>query len=182
MVERVVEAHGCGGSIPSESTNTLVAQLDRASGYEPEDAGSNPDEGAKQEKLMKALLLALLLVTNPVLADNAAMAVTMRGDVFVNNMTIERGALVYEGDTVYTLGRSFVVLQFTDGSKVTVRPDSQLVLDKYRSNKVQLDLVSGGLRVVTGAIAKSNPENYKVSTKTALMGVRGTEFSVQIVE
>ena len=47
-----------------------------------------------------------------------------------------------------------------------------------KQKKATLNLVSGGLRVITGAMAKSNPENYKVRTPVALMGVRGTEFSV----
>jgi hypothetical protein len=29
-------------------------------------------------------------------------------------------------------------------------------------------------------MAKSNPENYKVRTPVALMGVRGTEFSIML--
>ncbi len=28
-------------------------------------------------------------------------------------------------------------------------------------------------------MAKNNPENYKVKTPVALMGVRGTEFAIQ---
>ena len=43
-----------------------------------------------------------------------------------------------------------------------------------------LSLVSGGLRVITGAMAKTNPENYKVRTPVALMGVRGTEFAIML--
>ena len=47
-------------------------------------------------------------------------------------------------------------------------------------DEATLNLVSGGLRVITGAMAKTNPENYKVRTPVALMGVRGTEFSIQL--
>jgi len=44
----------------------------------------------------------------------------------------------------------------------------------------RLSLVEGGLRVITGAMAKSHPDNYKVKTPVALMGVRGTEFAVML--
>jgi len=84
-----------------------------------------------------------------------------------------------------TSNRSFAVLQFTDGAKVTVRPDSTMIIEQYLyagndSDEATLNLVEGGLRVITGAMAKSNPENYKVRTPVALMGVRGTEFSIML--
>ena len=77
------------------------------------------------------------------------------------------------------------MLQFVDGAKVTVRPNSAVLIEDYVYNgndqdSATLSLVSGGLRVITGAMAKSNPENYKVRTPVALMGVRGTEFAVML--
>lgn len=131
---------------------------------------------------MKTLLGALLLTFNVAAADEVAMVVALRGNVSTNFSELEQGSRVREGDTIRTEEKSFAVLQFFDGSKVTIRPDSQLVLDKYNPNEVQLDLLSGGLRVVTGTIAKSNPENYGVNTPVALMGVRGTEFSIQVID
>ena len=72
--------------------------------------------------------------------------------------------------------KSFTVLQFLDGAKVTVKPNSEIVIEDYVYNgnaddRATLSLVSGGLRVITGAMAKNNPENYKVKTPVALMGV-----------
>ena len=77
------------------------------------------------------------------------------------------------------------MLQFVDGAKVTVRPNSAILIEDYVYNgnaqdTATLSLISGGLRVITGAISKSNPENYKVRTPVALMGVRGTEFAVML--
>jgi hypothetical protein len=66
----------------------------------------------------------------------------------------------------------------------TARPTAAEMATTYgRSNgedAATLNLVSGGLRVITGAMAKTNPENYKVRTPVALMGVRGTEFSIML--
>ena len=45
-----------------------------------------------------------------------------------------------------------------------------------------LSLVEGGLRVITGAVAKAEPEKYKLETPVALMGVRGTEFAVVLCD
>jgi hypothetical protein len=45
-----------------------------------------------------------------------------------------------------------------------------------------LDLVKGGMRAVTGAIAQRRPEAYKVRTPVATLGVRGTEYYLRICE
>ena len=98
-----------------------------------------------------------------------------------------QGKGIYAEDQVTTGEKSFAVLQFVDGAKVTVRPESVLLVKEYAftggdEDIATLSLIKGGLRVVTGAMAKSNPEKYKVETPTALMGVRGTDFSLMICE
>lgn len=131
---------------------------------------------------MRALFLSLILACSSALADDVAMAVAVRGDVFADDEYVTQGMLIDEGSAVRAFDKSFVVLQFFDGAKVTVRPNSEIIITDYRVEKANINLVEGGLRIITGAIAKSDPESYTVETKTALMGVRGTEFSLQIVE
>jgi hypothetical protein len=96
-----------------------------------------------------------------------------------------QGDVVYVSDKVVTGDKSFAVLQFIDGAKVTVRPNSTVTIEEYaytgaEEDVATLNLVEGGLRVITGAMAKNHPDNYKVKTPVALMGVRGTEFSVML--
>ena len=134
------------------------------------------------------VLLTVLMSASAVAAeDSAGMVVASRGEVIAmsngGSRELKQGDFVYKNDEIMTSNRSFAVLQFVDGAKVTVRPDSTLIIEQYlyagnASDEATLNLVSGGLRVITGAMAKSNPENYKVRTPVALMGVRGTEFSV----
>jgi hypothetical protein len=121
--------------------------------------------------------------------ENVGMVVASRGEVLAmangGSRELKQGDLVYVDDEILTANRSFAVLQFVDGAKVTVRPDSAMIVEAYLYNGNEddvatLSLVSGGLRVITGAMAKTNPENYKVRTPVALMGVRGTEFSVML--
>ena len=144
-------------------------------------------------KTIGRIFASFVLVTalaGPVLAqdqDSSGMVVASRGEVIAlsngGSRELKQGDFIYVNDEIMTTNRSFVVLQFEDGAKVTVRPDSTLIIEQYLYNgdvgdEAELNLVSGGLRVITGAMAKSNPENYKVRTPVALMGVRGTEFSV----
>ena len=122
-------------------------------------------------------------------ADNTGMVVASRGTVTAEvggeQRILKQGDDIFVNDQIITGNKSFAVLQFVDGAKVTVRPNSAMLIEDYVYNgtdqdSATLSLVSGGLRVITGAMAKTNPENYKVRTPVALMGVRGTEFAVML--
>jgi hypothetical protein len=135
------------------------------------------------------LIVALTASTIAVAKDSSGMVVASRGEVIAlsngGSRELKQGDFIYVNDEIMTTNRSFIVLQFEDGAKVTVRPDSTLIIEQYLYNgtdadEAELNLVSGGLRVITGAMAKTNPENYKVRTPVALMGVRGTEFSIML--
>jgi len=148
-------------------------------------------------KLKSRVLLGLLVMAGmavsavavAVAEDSSGMVVASRGEVSAlangDSRELKQGDFFFVNDEILTGDRSFVVLQFTDGAKVTVRPGSKLVIESYlyagnEGDEATLNLVSGGLRVITGAMAKTNPEKYKVRTPVALMGVRGTEFSIML--
>ena len=135
------------------------------------------------------LITGLALSTVSIAQDSSGMVVASRGEVIAlsngGSRELKQGDFIYVNDEIMTSNRSFAVLQFEDGAKVTVRPDSTMIIEQYLyagndSDTATLNLVEGGLRVITGAMAKSNPENYKVRTPVALMGVRGTEFSIML--
>lgn len=94
--------------------------------------------------------------------------------------------IVNVGDTVRTGAGGYVVIEFVDGAKATVRPSSELKIDRYAygtgDDGAVMNLVKGGLRAITGSIAQNRPESYKVTTNVATLGVRGTEFALRICE
>ena len=128
----------------------------------------------------------LLLAWSPVFADDIAQVVALRGLVSANGEELHQGDSIDVGDRLIAEDRSFAVFQFVDGAKVTLRPNSEMIVREYSylegKDVGKFDLVSGGLRIITGAIAKSSPEDYKLQTPVALMGVRGTEFSIQLLD
>ena len=142
-------------------------------------------------RILASIVLLSLTASSVAVAegDSAGMVVASRGEVIAmsngGSRELKQGDFIYVNDEILTSARSFAVLQFTDGAKVTVRPDSTMIIEQYlyagnAEDAATLNLVSGGLRVITGAMAKTNPENYKVRTPVALMGVRGTEFSIML--
>jgi hypothetical protein len=43
-----------------------------------------------------------------------------------------------------------------------------------------MNLIEGGFRTITGAIAKQNPGDYQVNTPVATIGVRGTDYAAVV--
>lgn len=95
---------------------------------------------------------------------------------------------IFQGDNIQTTERSFVIIEFTDGAKVTVRPDSNFTIDHYDSksaNKAaQMVLHQGGVNASTGDIAKGNPESFQIKTPTAIVKPESekSEFTVGICD
>jgi hypothetical protein len=141
-------------------------------------------------RILIVLVATLAAFSTQTFASEAkGLVVALRGTVIATAngeaRELKQGDEIFVEDEIMTAPKSFTVLQFLDGAKVTVKPDSEIVIEDYVYNgnaedKATLSLVSGGLRVITGAMAKNNPENYKVKTPVALMGVRGTEFAIQL--
>ena len=136
------------------------------------------------------LLLTVMLTSAEIIAaDSSGMVIASRGEVSVisngERRPLKQGDFIYEHDEIIAGDRSFTVLQFVDGAKVSLRPDSSLIIEQYLyasggEDAATLSLVAGGLRVVSGAIASSQPSNYRIRTPTALMSVQGAEGSLTI--
>ncbi|MDT8405368.1 FecR domain-containing protein [Sulfuriflexus sp.] len=97
---------------------------------------------------------------------------------------LKRGGTFFEGDTFETQKKSFVKLKYTDGGVMLLRPETKLVVEEFRNpekgvGKSVFNLVKGGLRAVTGAVAKKDPSTYKLKTPVATLGVRGTDYVVR---
>ncbi len=144
-------------------------------------------------RIFTTLFLTGLMVfaTGLQAADGTATLVASRGEVHAISSDTERvlaqGDSVFVADQVTTGDKSFAILQFIDGAKVTIRPNSQMLIEQYVFNggdedAATLNLMKGGLRIITGAMAKVQPESYKVKTPVALMGVRGTEFAIMLCD
>ena len=110
--------------------------------------------------------------------------VTANGDAGLR--TLAKGSEVFLGETISTASDSFVVIKMNDKSKVSLRPKSEIVLETFTEDEGKeealFDLVKGGLRTISGEIGKKRPENYRVSTTVATIGIRGTDFLVRLCE
>lgn len=100
--------------------------------------------------------------------------------------TLGKGLELKEGDRLTTSGGGSAIIKLQDGTRMTVRPNSELVLAQYRfkenapDNGMLMQLVRGGFRAITGLISKSSPNAARVQTSTATIGIRGTDFDARI--
>ena len=98
-----------------------------------------------------------------------------------------KSAKIFEKDIITTANRSFAIVKMKDGTKITLRPNSSLGIEKYiarkgRSDSAVLNLFKGGIRAITGYISKTRNDAYKIRTPVATIGIRGTEFDARLCE
>lgn len=92
-------------------------------------------------------------------------------------------AEVYQGDNIQTSDSSFVIVEFIDGSKVTIRPNSNFTIEQFDSaNKnAKLTVHEGGVRAATGEFAKTGKDNFQIKTPTAtLKGEKDSDYTIRV--
>jgi hypothetical protein len=146
--------------------------------------------------LLPALVMVLLAITTlPVLAQTESSALRagivkiVNGDVRVRDAQGERA--LKSGDAVFENARlvsgkegsASVILR--DGTTLVLGNNSQFEVQKFafdattQNGNIFVNLLEGSMRMLTGLIAKVNPEAIQVKTKTLSVGIRGTDFIVE---
>nr|HNH44336.1 FecR domain-containing protein [Agitococcus sp.] len=138
-------------------------------------------------KGLLSLLIAYTL-SGTALADVAGRVNFVSGNVEViatdgSRRALVKGELVNSGERLET-NRGRVQIRFTDGSFISLQPNTVFGLDKYSFDKnkpndgsLLFNFLRGGMRTVSGAIGKVNRANYKVQTPVATIGIRGTSYA-----
>jgi len=99
---------------------------------------------------------------------------------------LSQGVPIEAGDTVTLGSNSFAVVKLTDGTRMTLRPNTAVKFEDYafrqqdKPDSLVTSLLRGGVRMVTGLIAKGSPSAAKLTTATATVGIRGTDFDARI--
>ena len=97
-----------------------------------------------------------------------------------------RGVALNEGDRLTTADGASAILKLNDGTRMTVRPNSELVIEQFKfkenapDNSFVMQLLRGGLRAITGLISKTSPDAARIRTSSATIGIRGTDFDARL--
>lgn len=134
---------------------------------------------------------ALFVSTAVYSAQPAGQIIAVKGEVSAqaadgSSRSLMKSDQVFVGENILTGSGAYAVIEFIDGAKATMRPDSTLSVNKYAfgtdDDGAVLELVKGGFRAITGEIAHNRPDSYTVQTNVATLGVRGTEFAIRLCE
>lgn len=96
------------------------------------------------------------------------------------------GTQVWVGDRVRTGPGGSAGITFTDDTRLSMGPDSTLLINEFSFNTTSHEggmlasFLKGTFSVVTGLIAKQSPGAVNFKTPTSTLGIRGTEFVVDV--
>jgi len=134
-------------------------------------------------------VLFSLMVVHPLHADIGEIT-ELRGDGAIireNTIPAELKQDIQSNDDVRTAnGR--LGITFIDDSQVRLTEHSKLIIDEVifdpnpNKSKMAMQFASGTARFITGKIGQINKQNIEISTPTAQIGIRGTDFTVTVDE
>ena len=139
-----------------------------------------------------ALAIAVAVFAAASQASDVGQIKTLRGSVHVERdgqrIAAGSGMNVRQADVLVTGADGAVGVTFLDNSLLSLGPDSRLAIDRYsfdsttHAGQFDASLKKGTLAVVSGKMVKQSPDAMRVRTPSSIMGVRGTEFVVQVGE
>ena len=93
---------------------------------------------------------------------------------------------VFVGDRVRSGAAGEAVLRTEDAGVVAIRPGAEFISERYSAEGRGADyqtlrLITGALRVVSGWIGRTNPQQNFISTTTITIGVRGTDHEPYVL-
>ncbi|MDM7322067.1 MAG: FecR family protein, partial [Gammaproteobacteria bacterium] len=145
---------------------------------------------------MRLIFLLLLLFST---APLSASEVQVVGEVlFVSQhawaeraegaIPLKPGDAIRLGDILETAPNAQLHLKMIDHGFLALRPGTRLHIRDYRppvadddSAGIKLELLQGALRSITGHIGEAQKERFRLNTPLAAIGIRGTDFSVNVL-
>lgn len=135
--------------------------------------------------------ISLVFTANAYALESIGDILIQKGNAVIVHNTEDKiateGLDIFSYDVVKT-GNGRTAIEFVDDTRVDVTEHSKLIIDEFvydPNTKVGSLAIKAGLgtiRYASGQIAKSNPQKVLISTPTAVIGVRGTDFSMTVDE
>ena len=137
-----------------------------------------------------------------VLCALSKMTMAQQSDVSIGNITELQGQGRIVRDIPYDAALSFDIesydnvetsqgrigITFLNDTKVRLTEHSTLLIDEFiydpdpSKSKMALNFVSGTARFITGKLNNINKENISISTPSANVSIRGTDFTLTVNE
>ena len=133
------------------------------------------------------LVLMILLFSNTQVFSKDMIGIIAVGIGKISNQlneSLTTGSKLYFGDSIITEAASSAQVLLMDQTTLTIGENSELVIDEFvydpqtKIGKIISSVKIGTVKIITGEISKTNPDNLEIKTPTGSIGARGTEFAV----
>ena len=140
--------------------------------------------------MLRCALFSLVLVPSLVSA-NIGSVTDVFGNAAVFRETQENEAVLDFGIESYDDVRTAagrIELKFLDDSVLKLTEHSEIVIDEFvydpdpTKSKLALNFASGTARFITGRLGTIDKDNIKITTPTAEIAIRGTDFTATVDE
>jgi hypothetical protein len=125
-----------------------------------------------------------------VASDVAGVVKTVKGTVRIERVGASSPAVigsdVYSRDSIVTGPESSVGITLRDTTLLSAGANTTLELDQFAFDStthggvLHASVKRGSLAVISGKLAKANPDSVRFSTPTTTLGVRGTQFIIEV--
>ena len=134
--------------------------------------------------------LALWAIAAPALAQSGQFTYvvgTVNVERGAQRITPVRGTTVTPLDVIVTGADGMAQLAMVDQAKLSLRSNSRLIVQQYPVGASDppgaiLNLVRGTLRSFTALLSKPNKDGYRMQTKVATVGIRGSGGILEVFD
>ena len=140
--------------------------------------------------LLFGVLLSTLVSPGVRAAQGAGTIKVLTGSATITrdsaNVAAEVGQRVFPGDRISTAADSYISIVLRDDTRITVGPGGECVIRQFEfdassyAGELLVSFIKGTSRVVTGIIGKHTPDRVRFQAATATIGIRGTDFIVDM--
>ncbi len=134
--------------------------------------------------------IILFFILSSFLLANVGKVVAFKGKAEIirdgKAIDVNKNTIFYKKDILTTKKNTKLQILFNDETIITVGQNSVFKINNYifdnLNSKAEFSMTKGVFRTITGKIGKIVPKNFKLKTKTASIGIRGTQIVTQIDE
>ena len=126
----------------------------------------------------------------PVSADPSGTAKIVQGAVRVERdgafLPLRVGDQLQEKDRVVVPAGGAAGITLRDDTRISLGSGATLVLEQFKFDPqtqegvVETSILSGAMRYITGLVGRNRREAVRVRTTTTTIGIRGTDFIVEV--
>lgn len=138
---------------------------------------------------MRAFFILLTFGSASLLFASVGSIVDLAGKTALSRaqqtMDATLGLAVEQKDILTTSERSRVKIKFTDATIISIGQNSRFSISEYLTDDApaaDFTVTKGFFKALTGTIGKIAPDKFKIRTKNATIGIRGTTFIGEVYD